>query len=91
MALTSVQATLLGREFAEILGLKVEGDRIYTSWGSKTHEGLGRVVARLVQEARLFDVKALDDGSEYNYSLDHNGVTHKFYSLSEAQRFIGGL
>lgn len=50
-SLTDEEAERLGKALAEILELKKNRDGYYlTAWGTKTDQGLGRTIYRIVQE-----------------------------------------
>ena len=47
------QRIKLGESVAEFLGLKLDKDKRYaTTWGTKTAEGLGACIQRLVKESQ---------------------------------------
>jgi hypothetical protein len=47
---TSEQAVQVGQALIEGLGLRVKNDRVDTIWGTKTPEGLGRLVEAIIHE-----------------------------------------
>ena len=52
MAIAKDQYKFLGQELVYMFDLpRLENGRYNTTWGDKTYEGLGRCVARLVQDA----------------------------------------
>ena len=40
----------IGVKVAELLSLKIKGDRFDTSWGTKTYIGLGACIRRIVSD-----------------------------------------
>jgi len=42
----------IGEQIIELFGLKIKNGRVDTSWGNKTVEGLGKVIERIIEEAK---------------------------------------
>lgn len=54
--MTDLQAARIGQQVANLFSLKAdERGRYETSWGSKTVEGIGRIVERIQKESLIVD------------------------------------
>jgi len=52
MDLNDEHAEILGEQLVDVLGLRVSGGEVYTSFGSKSPIGLVRVIEDLIEDAR---------------------------------------
>lgn len=63
--LTKTEAEKIGRNAVDFLNLVVASDnRVKTSWGTKSIEGLGRSLERLVVESQLYRFNDLSKASQ---------------------------